>query len=232
MHLGLIGGIGAASTVVYYQKLTAAMRRLGKPLEMTIVQADANVLVKNNLADERVAQAQVYAGLIDRLKAAGADCAVITSLGGHFCVDETATLSSLPIVSGVAPLDDYFVAQGIGTVGLLGTGAVMRTGLYGQLTHTKAIAPDDIDAVGQTYLDMALSSNCTDEQRSFFIAEGQKLINKGADAVVLAGTDLNLAFDAATLARDVGYTVIDALDVHVDLLVGLASGAKPLNAVT
>ena len=232
MHLGLIGGIGAASTVVYYQKLTAAMRRLGKPLEMTIVQADANVLVKNNLADERVAQAQVYAGLIDRLKAAGADCAVITSLGGHFCVDETATLSSLPIVSGVAPLDDYFVAQGIGTVGLLGTGVVMRTGLYGQLTHTKAIAPDDIDAVGQTYLDMALSSNCTNEQRSFFIAEGQKLINKGADAVVLAGTDLNLAFDAATLARDVGYTVIDALDVHVDLLVGLASGAKPLNAVT
>ncbi|WP_390914243.1 aspartate/glutamate racemase family protein [Pseudosulfitobacter sp. SM2401] len=228
MHLGLIGGIGAASTVVYYQKLTAAMRSFGKPLEMTIVQADANVLVKNNLADDRVAQAQVYAGLIDRLKAAGADCAVITSLGGHFCVDETITLSSLPIVSGVAPLDDYFVAQGIGTVGLLGTGVVMRTSLYGQLTHTNAIAPDDIDAVGQTYLDMALSSNCTDDQRSFFIAEGQKLIDAGADAVVLAGTDLNLAFDG----RDVGYTVIDALDVHVDLLVDLATDTKTLNAVT
>jgi aspartate racemase len=228
MHLGLIGGIGAASTVVYYQKLTAAMRSLGKPLEMTIVQADANVLVKNNLADDRTAQAQVYAGLIDRLKAAGADCAVITSLGGHFCIDETTRVSSLPIVSGVAPLDGYFLAENIKTVGLLGTGVVMRTKLYDQLTQTNAIAPDDIDTVGQTYLDMALSSNCTDDQRSFFIAEGKKLIDAGADAVVLAGTDLNLAFDG----RDVGYKVIDALDVHVDLLVGLASGATPLNAVT
>ena len=228
MHLGLIGGIGAASTVVYYQKLTAAMRALGKSLELTIVQADANVLVKNNLADDRVAQAQIYAGLIDRLKAAGADCSVITSLGGHFCVDETATISSLPIVSGVAPLDDFFVTSGVGTVGLLGTGVVMRTGLYGQLRQTNAIAPDNIDVVGQTYLDMALSSNCTDEQRAFFIVEGRKLIDNGADAVVLAGTDLNLAFDG----RDVVYKVIDALDVHVDLLVNLAIGKQTLNAVT
>jgi aspartate racemase len=232
MHLGLIGGIGAASTVVYYQRLTAAMRSLGKPLELTIVQADANVLVKNNLADDRAAQAQVYAGLIDRLKAAGADCAVITSLGGHFCVDETVEVSSLPIVSGVAPLDNFFVSEDIGCVGLLGTGVVMRTKLYGQLINSKAIAPDNIDVVGQSYLDMALSSQCTDDQRSFFIAEGQKLIDKGADAVILAGTDLNLAFDAATLERDIGYTVIDALDVHVELLVGLASGATPLNVVT
>lgn len=224
MHLGLIGGIGPASTVVYYQQLTAAMRLAGVSLELTMVNADANVLVKNNLADDRAAQAQVYAGLIDRLKAAGADCAVITSLGGHFCFDETVAASPLPLVSGVAPLDVAFAEQAIETVGLLGTAVVMRTKLYGQLTKTKAIAPTDIDASGQMYLDMALSSVCTDAQRSAFFDQGQNLIDAGADAVVLAGTDLNLAFDG----RDTGYKVIDALDVHVSLLVDLATGKANL----
>ena len=159
MHLGLIGGIGPAATVVYYQKLAAAMRAADQPLELTLVNADANVLVKNNLADDRAAQARVYAGLIDRLRAAGADCAVITSLGGHFCINETVPLSSLPLVSGVTPLDDAFVSEGIAKVGLLGTAVVMRTKLYGQLEKTSAIAPDDVTETGQVYLDMALGED-------------------------------------------------------------------------
>lgn len=228
MHLGLIGGIGPASTVVYYQRLAAAMRAIGQPLELTIVNADANVLVKNNLSDNRTAQAEVYAGLIDRLKAAGANCAAITSLGGHFCIDETVPLSALPLISGVTPLDSFFESQGFTTVGLLGTAVVMRTKLYGQLAKTTAIAPEDIESAGQTYLDMALSSQCTDDQRAYFVLEGQRLIDAGAEAVVLAGTDLNLAFDG----RDVGYPVIDALDVHVDLLVRLATDAETVAAHT
>ena len=117
LHIGLIGGIGVASTVVYYQRLTAAVAQMGGAAEITIVHADVHTLIRNNLADDRDAQAKVYADLIDRLKAAGADCAAITSLGGHFCFDETVPLSSLPLVSGVTPLDPYFAAQGIKKVG-------------------------------------------------------------------------------------------------------------------
>ena len=46
----------------------------------------------------------------------------------------------------------------------------------------------------------------------------------GAEAIVLAGTDLNLAFDG----QEPGYPVIDALDVHVDVLADLASGRASL----
>ncbi len=42
--------------------------------------------------------------------------------------------------------------------------------------------------------------------------------------MVLAGTDLGLAFDGAAP----GYRVIDALDVHVALLADLASGKTAL----
>jgi len=220
MHIGLIGGIGVAATVVYYQRLSAAMAARGKPLELTIVNADVQELIRNNLADERDAQARVYAGLLNRLHAAGADCAAITSLGGHFCYDETVPLSPIPLVSAVKPLDAYFASRGFGTVGLLGTRVVMQTKLYGQLVQTRAVAlEDEIDTLGQTYQDMAVAGICSEQDRALFLDAGHRMVNDlNADAIVLAGTDLNLAFDG----QDPGYTVVDALDVHVELLARLA----------
>lgn len=225
LHIGLIGGIGPAATVVYYQRLCAAMRAREARLELTVVQADIHELIANNLADRRDDQARIYAGLIDRLKAAGADCAAITSLGGHFCFAETAALSSLPLVSAVAPLDAYFAGQGIGTIGLLGTRVVMRTRLYGQLTRTRALALDDqIETLGQAYQDVAVAGHCPDTTRAAFFAAGRAMMEQGAEAIVLAGTDLNLAFDG----QEPGFPVIDALDVHVALLADLASGRASL----
>ena len=223
LHLGLIGGIGAAATVVYYQRLCRAMGC--ERLELTIVQADIHELIANNLADRRAEQAAIYARLIDRLKAAGADCAAITSLGGHFCFAETAAISALPLVSAVAPLDDYFAAQGIGCVGLLGTRVVMRTRLYGQMQRTRAVALDDeIETLGQMYQDVAVAGTCPEATRAAFFAAGRRMVAMGADAIVLAGTDLNLAFDG----HDPGFRVIDALDVHVALLADLARGTRTL----
>ncbi len=226
MHIGLIGGIGVAATVVYYQRLSAAMAARGKPMELTIVHADVQELIRNNLADERDAQARVYTGLINRLKAAGADCAAITSLGGHFCYDETVPLSSLPLVSAVKPLDAYFASQGFGTVGLLGTRVVMQTKLYGQLGQTRAVAlEDEIEMLGQTYQDMAVAGFCSDQDRALFLDAGRRMVDDlNADAIVLAGTDLNLAFDG----QEPGYKVVDALDVHVDMLARLASDEMTL----
>lgn len=222
MHIGLIGGIGVAATVVYYQRLSATVAAAGRSLDLTIVNADVQTLLRNFTANDRESQARVYAGLIDRLKAAGADVAAITSLGGHFCFDETVPLSSLPLISAVRPLDDYFAAQGLNRVGLLGTGMVMRTGLYGQLNRTVAVAPaDDLESIGQTYQDMAIAGACREDQRQIFLEAGRQMIeDQGAQAIVLAGTDLNLAFDGQTP----GYPVIDALDVHVDVLARLATG--------
>ena len=226
MHIGLIGGIGAAATVVYYQRLCAEMARRSAKLDLTIVQADIQTLIANNLADRRQAQAEVFAPLLHRLKAAGADCAAITSLGGHFCFYETLALSPLPLVSAVEPLDTYFAENGIRRIGLLGTRVVMRTRLFGQLTKTEAVARDDeIETLGQAYQEVAVAGVCTDVQRQLFISAGRRMVkDQGADAVVLAGTDLNLAFDG----QETGYPVIDALDIHVGILADLAAGTKSL----
>ena len=126
----------------------------------------------------------------------------------------------------MTPLDTFFATKGIRCIGLLGTRVVMRTRLFGQLRETRAIALDDeIEMLGQTYQDVAVSGVCTPEQRRLFIDAGRRMMKAGAEAIVLAGTDLNLAFDGA----DAGYPVIDALDVHVDVLAELlAVPSQPL----
>ena len=226
MHIGLIGGIGVAATVVYYQRLTAEVAARGAgPPALTIVHGDIQELIRNNLTDRREEQARAFLPLVERLKAAGCDCVALTSLGGHFCLDELAALSPLRIVSALAPLDAYFVGRGIQRTGLLGTRLVMRTRLYGKLARTEALALDDeINLIGQTYQDVAVAGACSPAQRALFLDAGRRLIAAGAEAIVLAGTDLNLAFDGQTP----GYPVIDALDVHVAVLADLASGRTSL----
>lgn len=216
MHIGLIGGIGVAATVVYYQRLVAAV---AGPLHLTIVHGDIQELIRNNLADRRAEQARAFLPLVERLRDAGCDCAALTSLGAHFCFDELAAISPLRLISCVAPLDDHFAARGIARIGLLGTRVVMRTRLYGQLRRTGAIALDtEIEPLGQMYQEVAVAGVCTPAQRAAFLDAGRRMMAQGAEAIVLAGTDLNLAFDG----QDPGYPVIDALDVHVAALAGLA----------
>lgn len=226
MHIGLIGGIGVAATIVYYQRLAAALaRHAGARLDLTIVHGDIQELIRNNLADRREDQARAFLPLLRRLRDAGCDCAALTSIGAHFCFEELAALSPLPLVSGVAPLDAHFAGQGIRRIGLLGTRVVMRTRLYGQLVRTEALALDDeVELLGQTYQDVAVAGVCLPAQRDLFLKAGRRMVAAGAEAIVLAGTDLNLAFDG----QDPGYPVIDALDVHVALLADLAAGRVAL----
>jgi aspartate racemase len=105
----------------------------------------------------------------------------------------------------------------------------MRTRLYGQLRRTRAVVRDGaIEQLGQMYQDVAVAGVCTDEQRVAFFEAGRRMVDEqGAEAIVLAGTDLGLAFDGF----EPGYRVIDALDVHVALLADLAAGRTKLDAL-
>ena len=223
LHIGLIGGIGVAATVVYYQRLATAV---GGPFRLTIEHGDIQTLIRNNLADLRAPQAEIFAAMAARLKGAGCDCVALTSLGAHYCLDEFRALSPLPVVSGVAPLDALLHGAGYRRVGLLGTRVVMRTRLYGQLQQVQGVALDDeIEMLGQTYQEVAVAGTCTDQQRAVLLDAGQRMVRDlGAEAIVLAGTDLNLAFDG----QNPGYPVIDALDSHVAVLADLATGRSDL----
>ena len=79
MHIGLIGGIGVAASLVYYKRLTAQIAGRGiEKLDLTIVHGDIHELIRNNLADRRKEQALAFLPLVRRLRDAGCDCFALT----------------------------------------------------------------------------------------------------------------------------------------------------------
>ena len=220
MHIGFIGGIGPAATVAYYDRTVRAFQDANLKLNLTIDHADVGVLVKNAQAEARREQAEVFAKHLNQLHAAGCDVAAITALTGHFCFDELAQISPLPLISAISPIDRFCVNNGVTTVGILGSPPVMASHLFGQLQETKSVIPSsETEKLGQTYFEMAIKGVCSEEARAAFFAAGAEMVSKqSADAVLLAGTDLGLAFDG----HDPGFPIIDALDIHVDEFVSTA----------
>lgn len=72
----------------------------GTRLDLTTANAEVRHLSQNLANDDARRQAKIFVALISRLKAAGAQVAAITSMGGHFCIGELLPLSPLPILNG------------------------------------------------------------------------------------------------------------------------------------
>ena len=104
--------------------------------------------------------------------------------------------------------------RGLKSIGIMGTRMVMESGLYGRLSSIRVVLPegDALQKVHETYGAMAGIGRITDAQRQFFHAAGRALIDRGAEAVLLGGTDLFLAFQGL----DPGYPVLDSADIHVE----------------
>ena len=69
MHIGLIGGIGPAATVAYYERLSPTFS--GGAHALTVVQADMETLVANAVAQDAAAQAETYLPLLRGWNAQG-----------------------------------------------------------------------------------------------------------------------------------------------------------------
>jgi len=215
MHIGLIGGIGPAATEYYYRRLIDRNATAGTALDLTIVHGNMQEFIANLSRSDSRQQAAVFAGLIRRLAAAGAEAVGITSMSGHFCIAELEPISSLPILNAIPAVNAAIRQRKLKRIGILGTRTVMLNKVYGSITEAEIVAPDGemLERVHKCYVDLAISGRVTDEQRQVFFAVGQHLCReRGTEAVILGGTDLGLAFDG----RDCGFPVVNCAEVHAD----------------
>jgi aspartate racemase len=214
MHIGLIAGIGPAATDFYYRGLIDRHAQAGIPLDLTMAHADVREMSRNLVGGNPVRQAEIFAGLVQRMKGAGAEAAVITSMGGHFCVKELTAISPLPVLNAIPAVDAALAKRGLRKIGILGTRAVMESHLYGGIPSVEVVPTEALDRVHDTYVAMATIGHVTEAQRQVFFEEGRRLRARGAEAIMLGGTDLFLAF----AGHDPGFPVIDCADIHVDAI--------------
>jgi aspartate racemase len=221
MHIGLIGGIGPAATDFYYRRLIATFARENAALELTIAHADTPTLLKNLTGNDAAAQTAIYSRLTKRLLSAGAECVAVTSIAGHFCIDDFKAISQLPVVDLIAEVSRAIETRGLKRIGILGTRTVMETRFYGRIASSEIIPPSgpDLDVVHQAYASMAASGFITEQQRSVFYEASHRLLKDfGAEAIMLGGTDLALAFTEDTTE----FPLIDCAGIHADAISQLA----------
>lgn len=221
VQIGLIGGIGPAAQDYYTRRLIALFASADTPLDMTTVHADAPTLLANLATDNRAAQAAIFAGLAERLQRAGAGCIAVTSIAGHFCREAFTSLSSLPIIDMIGGVAADVSTRGFARIGILGTRTVMESRFYEGITSADVIAPaaPELDDVHLAYAAMAMAGTITDAQKAVFEGAARRLIDEErCQAIMLGGTDLALAFDAASTA----FPLIDCAAIHAQAIANFA----------
>src|SRR5262249_14840168 len=95
--------------------------------------------------------------------------------------------------------------------------------LFGGLGGFDVRVPADemLQRTDREYVAMARAGHATDAQRAFFYAAAEALQQAGAEIVLLAGTDLFLAFDR----HDCGVLTLDCATVHVEALTAVSSAS-------
>src|ERR1700734_1934624 len=221
MHIGLIGGIGPGATDFYYRRLISTFARKNATLELTIVHADTPTLLSNLARNDTVARTPIYTRLTNRLVAAGAECVGVTSIAGHFCIDDFKAVSPLPVVDLIAEVSRAIETRGLKRIGIIGTRTVMETRFYGRIASAEIVPPGepDLEDVDQAYISMAASGFVTEHQRSVFNAVSHRLLeNQGAEAIMLGGTDLALAFNEQIAE----FPLVDCAGIHANAIAQLA----------
>lgn len=227
--LGIIGGIGPASTIDYYRLLQAAWRDRrpdGSYPPLLINSIDLGRLIGLVGAGRLDELAGWLVAEVERLARAGADLALLASNTPHLVLDRIAARSPIPLVSIVEAAAEAVAAAGFTRVGLLGTRSTMEGAFYPAAFAARGLAvlapdADDRAWVHEKYLGELVPGDFRPETREGLLRVIGRLREAGADAILLAGTELPL------ILRDVASPVplIDTAAVHVRRAAALAWGS-------
>lgn len=215
--LGLIGGLGPGATVYYYRTLLAAIEQQGRVPRLLIAQADINLIYTTVAAKDFDGLARYLAGLIEQLAAGGAEFTAIVAATPHICARQLVALSALSLVDMLAEVASAVRARGLKRVALLGTRFTLETRMFGALLDIEVIVPsaEEIDTIHRIYTDI-VAGHGSDAQLDELRRLAKTFVSRdGAQAVLIAGTDLSGVFTEA----NAGFPMLDCARIHIDAIV-------------
>src|SRR3989440_6583817 len=194
--LGLVGGLGPNATVHYYRGLIAAHGAQGRVARMLIAHADVDhgrPLAEAGKLDEL---ARYLNGFIDAAAAGGAEMAAIVAVTPHICVAQLLPLLRIPLIDMVSAVADEIRARGLRRVALLGTRSTVESRMFGRLgVDVVTPKPDEIDFIHNAYLDVVYDRSMPEKIDRLRELAHTLIARDGAQAVLLAGTDLSMVLN-------------------------------------
>lgn len=225
--IGLIGGMSWESSAEYYRLLNQGVRdRLGPT-------ASARCLLWSfNFAEIEALQHHgdwqgLTAQMIDaaqRLEAAGADILVICTNTMHRMAPDIEAATGIPLLHIADPTAERIKEAGIRKVGLLGTAFTMEQDFYkGRLADRhgfEVIVPDEADRalVHHIIYDELVAGIVTEKSRESYRSVIARLVERGAEAVILGCTEIMLL----VRAEDSAVPLYDTTALHAEAAIEAA----------
>lgn len=228
--IGLIGGLTPESTVHYYTRICRNYNKqfgaLNFPrvfLESVNLQVYSDCFVRNDWA--QVGEMLLLA--LERLKNAGADFAAILANTPHHAWEHIADRTPLKVLTIMEATAAALKKDGLASVALLGTRATMESGFFQHYFEAEGIKSTIPDAKERQELDRIVweelaHGNVLDESRIFARDVIAKLAGQGAEAVVLACTELEMLIQQ----EDSSKPIHDTMGIHADAILEYAIGAE------
>jgi aspartate racemase len=225
--IGLIGGMSWNSTLEYYRIINELFaHRLGG--------LHSARLILYSLDFDEVEQAQHQADWDDAtiilseagiaLKQAGADFLVICTNTMHKVADAVKERVGLPLLDIVDVIGTSIIEHGFGKVGLLGTRFVMEEPFYRlkleRQFNIEVLVPNKSDraVVDRIIYDELCQGKISTSSRYILIEIIQKLVERGAEGIILGCTELPLLIQPC----DVDVPLFDTTRLHAEAAVSLA----------
>lgn len=219
-RIGLIGGLGVGAGMYYYEKLAAAFVDRGAQPGLVVSHADigrAYTMVQQGEMDALAAYLNEH---LTTLAKAGCEIAAIAAVTPLICWPQLQPIAALPIVDVFDCVNAELARRNARRVAILGTQFVMQSDMFGRLQDVEIVRlrSEELDLVQRNYLIIARTGNVAYADIEAIRAIAKSLANAGADAVILAGTELSLAFDEASA----DFPALDSGRVHVNAIVEAA----------
>ena len=200
--LGLIGGMSWVSTRTYYEHVNRIVQR-ARPhasAPLLIESLDFSQLYAIREAGEWDRAAAILADSARRLEGAGAGAIIIAANSMHTVYDTVAAAVSVPIIHIADCVGERMKADNVAVAALFGTSNVMTESFYRRRLVARGIDllppdPEDVETLDRIIYDQLMAGKVTrDAERELktMITVKEK---EGADAIVLACTELELVVD-------------------------------------
>lgn len=225
--IGLIGGMSWESSAEYYRLINQTVRaRLGglrsaRCLMWSFDFGEIEALQHAGRWDDAAAEMIAAAR---RLERGGADFIVICTNTMHRMADEVQAAIGLPLLHIADPTAERIVRAGLRTVGLLGTAFTMEQDFYkGRLFERhglQVLVPGDDDRalVHRVIYDELVQGRVEPSSRQAYCEVIGRLVDRGAEAVILGCTEIMLLVQPG----DSAVPVFDTTAIHAEAAVDLA----------
>jgi aspartate racemase len=199
--IGLIGGMSWESSAEYYRIINQEVkRRLGglHSADCVMYSFDfAEIEALQASGDWQSATLRMI-GAAERLKNAEAECIVICTNTMHKMAEAVSAAVDLPLIHIADPTGDAITAQGIDTVGLLGTRFTMEEDFYKRRLEEEhgltVLVPgaDGRRAVDRIIYQELVVGQINEQSRQTYIQQITALQAVGAAGVILGCTEIGL----------------------------------------